>query len=115
MQIGSNSMGFFFMLAGKTPVPIRNRTDVVSSNLRKPDYLPPVEIRQALTAIVGAHLGMTSGEAATEVARLFGFKSTSAQLRQVIEDEIRFLVEETAFEQRNGKLYLAEESMVSGE
>ena len=100
--------GLFFCPTSQSDVPIRNRENVQSSNLRKPDYLPPAEIRQALAALVRVHLGMTSDEAATEVARLFGFRSTSAQIKQIIQDEVGFLLEQNILEQRNGKLYVGE-------
>ena len=100
--------GLFFCPPSQSDVPIRNRENVQSSNLRKPDYLPPAEIRQALAALVRVHLGMTSDQAATEVARLFGFRSTSAQIKQIIQDEVGFLLEQNILEQRNGKLYVGE-------
>ena len=47
--------------------------------LRKPDYLPPVEIAAALVAVIRTNLGVPMDEAITEVARLFGFKATSGR------------------------------------
>lgn len=98
--------GLFFAPTNMLAVSVRNRENVTSANLRKPEYLPPAEIREALTAIVRVHLGMTSDEATTEVARLLGFRSTSSQLKQIILDEIGFLVEAHVFQQRNGKVYV---------
>ena len=70
--------------------------------------LPPAEIRQAVTAIVQVHLGVAREEAVTEAARLFGFKSTSSQLREVIEREIDYLLSQRALDERNGKLCIGE-------
>ncbi|QDU44533.1 ATP-dependent RecD-like DNA helicase [Symmachiella dynata] len=103
--------GLFYSPAKQECVPIRDRTEVISANLRKTEYLPPTEIREALAAVVGVNLGMDSDEAATEVARLLGYKSTSSQLKQVISDEVSALIECELLEQRNGKLYVRTESM----
>ena len=75
--------------------------------MRKPELLPPTEIRFALGKVVEAYIGIEPDEAAIEVARLFGFKATSAQLRDVITREIRCLVDFGSLRQQDGKLYLA--------
>lgn len=64
---------------------VRDRSAVTSLTLRKPDMLPPYEIRIAVMKFVQAHFGATLDETVNGVARLLGFKATSAQLRQVIE------------------------------
>jgi very-short-patch-repair endonuclease len=97
--------GPFFRPTGQQAVPVRNRSMVESSNLRKSDYLPPAEVQAALLVVIRAHMGMSTDEAAAEMSRLFGFKATSAQLRQIAKSEIRLLLEEEVLEQRNGKLY----------
>ena len=63
---------------------------------------------EAQATVVRLHLGMTMDEAATEAARLFGFRSTSARLKQILQNEVRVLLERSVFESRNGKLYLSE-------
>ena len=100
--------GLFFQPAGQMHVPIRNREDVYSRNLRKPDYLPPVEVRVALEAVVAAHLGIPQDELAREVGRLFGFRSTSTLLRQIVDDELKLLVANGTIDNRNQRLYIAE-------
>jgi very-short-patch-repair endonuclease len=97
--------GLFFQKAGQFPVPLRNREEVRSVYLRKPDYLPPAEIRAALLAVVRMNLGVAREELVTQVARLLGFKVTSSQLHQVIDDEIRLLLSDGDLEQRNDKVY----------
>ena len=97
--------GEFFAPAGKCDFPVRDRGDVSSNTLRKPEMLPPAEIRNAIAAIVRVHLGAACDEVVVETARLFGFRSTSPQLRQVIEREMDALVASEVLERRNGKLF----------
>jgi hypothetical protein len=97
--------GEFYTPAGLTDVTVRDRSDTTSTTIRRPKMLPPAEIRKALTAIVQVHLGVARDEAITEAARLFGFKTTSAQLRKVIEPEVQWLLNEGIFQERIGKLY----------
>ncbi len=97
--------------------PVRDRSEVAYSSIRKPEMLPPVEIRKAMIAIVQVHVGIRPAEAMVEAARLFGFKSTSSKLRQVMEREIEALVSSRILERRNGKLYFrgeAKERMSGG-
>ncbi len=63
------------------PVPIRNRENVASPSLRRPDALPPSEIRAAIVALIGSHFGASKREIPMAVAHMFGFKSTSGPLR----------------------------------
>ncbi len=97
--------GDFFSSPGQLEPPVRNRESAQSPNLRKPEYLPPAEIRAAVMAVARVHLGVTHDEAIVETARLFGFKSTSSQLRNVIAREMDQLIQARSLEQRNGKLY----------
>jgi very-short-patch-repair endonuclease/DNA polymerase III delta prime subunit len=98
--------GLFFNPSSPHPILIRNREVVTSSGLRKPENLPPVEIRQAISAVVRTHLGIPIGDVAVEVGRLFGFRSTSPQLKQTVQDEIDYLVVDVkTIEVRNDKLF----------
>jgi hypothetical protein len=107
-QSGARRDGEFYSLDGQQEVAVRDRSVVDSTTLRQPKMLPPVEIRQALTAIVEVHLGATRDEVIIEAARLFGFRMTSVQLREVIEREVDWLVEHQGLDERNGKLYMKE-------
>ncbi|MFO0914388.1 MAG: DUF3320 domain-containing protein [Pirellulales bacterium] len=104
--------GLYFQSARQQTVPIRNRENVQSANLRKPEYLAPTEIQAAVLAVVNANCGVSATDVSTEVARLLGFKYTSAQMRQLVDDEISIAAENGLLEQRNGKLY-ASQSAVS--
>lgn len=69
-------------------VPIRNREGVRSASLRKPDLLPPQELRAAIESVTAAHYGASVGEIVQTVSRLFGFKATSSALRQRIIEQV---------------------------
>ena len=69
-------------------VRIRNRSQVVSTSLRKPEMLPPAEIERAATEIVNTNYGAAPDDLVQAISRAFGFASTSAQLRVAISDVI---------------------------
>ena len=91
-----------FLSIPGAPVPIRNREHVSSPGLRKPDLLPPSEIRQAILALIDAHHGAANREIPVAVARIFGFKSTSSQLRSVIEAQVARLQSQAVIEESDG-------------
>ena len=73
-----------FLSMADTVVAIRDRGAVVSDTLRKPDMLPPQEIDVAILDTLQKNYGAGLVEIAQYVARLFGFKATSPQLRETI-------------------------------
>jgi hypothetical protein len=79
------SQGDFIAKPGAVAV-LRDRSNVASPSLRKPEMLAPDELVAGLVAFVGESLGATVEEIVHGLSRQIGFKSTSAQLRQVIED-----------------------------
>jgi very-short-patch-repair endonuclease len=83
---------------------VRNRANVMSPTLRKPDHLPPTEIRAAILAILDASHGATRSEIPSAVARLLGFQATSAQLKTMIESQIGKLVRAGTLGDVNGML-----------
>ena len=99
--------GDFYSSSEQTEAIVRDRSGVTAATLRDPDMLPPSEIRQAVLIVVRAALGVERDAAATEVARLFGFRSTSTQLRQIIDREIGEMVREQRLVERNGTLYVS--------
>lgn len=84
--------GDFLTTPGRKPK-VRDRSNVQSLSLRRPDYLPPSEIDQALLDIVTENLGATIDELVLFVSRRLGYRSTSAQLRAGIEDRVTALIE----------------------
>jgi hypothetical protein len=72
--------GDFFRLPQTQTVP-RNRSAVTSPALRKPSMIAPDEYDAAIRVLLRYCHGAGADEVAVGVARLFGFKTTSAQLR----------------------------------
>ena len=95
------------LLPGK-PVLIRDREHVQSATLRKVDLLPPQEVRAAVLAVIDAHYGASSREAANAVSRLLGFKATSGQFREVVSAQVESLKTAVLIEERDGLLRLSQ-------
>lgn len=74
------------------PVRVRDRSMAASRTLKKPELLPPREIREAITLLVRESHGMHREEVATAVSRLLGFLATSQQLRDCIESQVDVLI-----------------------
>ncbi|MEI8396688.1 MAG: DUF3320 domain-containing protein [Rhodospirillaceae bacterium] len=97
-----------WMLPG-TVITVRDRSVAESSTLRKPDTLPPQEIREAIRRLITAHYGATLDQLTTGVARLFGFKATSIQLKTVIEAKIEQMRQSGELEDTNGTIGFSRE------
>ena len=87
-------------------VRIRNRSNVASSNLRKPEMIPPAEIRVAILEMVRTHFGVARDEVIPETARLFGFRSTAPSLRDRINSQIEVLLTTGQLEESDTALRL---------
>ncbi|WP_396617304.1 DUF3320 domain-containing protein [Lysobacter soli] len=74
------------------PVRVRDRSTAASRTLRKPELLPPQELREAILLLVRESHGMRREEVATGVSRLLGFLATSQQLRDCIESQVDVLI-----------------------
>lgn len=94
-----------FLSIPDAPVRVRRRDSVSSPTLKKPEMLPPAEIRAAVLALVKGNLGAMPHEIPSVVARIFGFKATSAQLRSVIEFHTAALVREGILCNESGTLH----------
>lgn len=99
----------FFTIPGSEIV-VRDRANVGSGTLRRPDMLPPAEIDKAMLEIVAANYGAGEQDLIQAAAREFGFASTSAQLRAVLAEGIKRLVDSGALVRRNDILVLPNES-----
>ena len=97
--------GDFLFDPNQTSIAPRNRSQLDSSNLRQPEMLPPSEIRAAIESVVRAHLGASADDTVVEAARMFGFRSTSPQLRELIEEQIQSMRNSGELTDRNGTLY----------
>ena len=86
-------------------IPVRDRSGVSSSGLRKPESLPPQEIKKAILILVEENYGVSRDELPVEVARLFGFKATSAQLREVVEQQIQVMLSSGGLQDRGPDIF----------
>jgi len=104
--------GAFYSLKALSQCPPRDRSATASVTLRKPDMLPPVEIRTGLRQIVEDHLGVEPQSAVVEVARMFGFQRTGHELQRIIEEQLRAMLGEGVLRLRNGnRLYVSDETL----
>jgi very-short-patch-repair endonuclease len=97
--------GDFYAPTSGPEVTVRNRGGVESKTLRRPEMLPPAEIRRCVVLLVERHLGVRRDEAIVTTARHLGFQSTSVRLQGVIGDQIDGLVADGVLLQINGGLY----------
>jgi len=89
------------------PVRVRSRDGLASTNLRKPDFLPPSEIRAAILQLIEVAHGVGHRELPTAVARLLGFKSTPPALRTLVEAQIARLESEGRLQVQGNRLIQA--------
>lgn len=73
-------------------VPVRDRSEAASRTLKKPELLPPQEIREAILALVREAHGIRREEVATAASRMLGFLATSQQLRERIDQQLDLLL-----------------------
>ncbi len=97
----------FITLTGQIKILARNRAGTRSPGLRKPEYLPPAEVREATHQIVERNIGVTRDEATVAVARLLGFSSTTTKLRDSISAEIEAMITAKVVEMRDERLFMA--------
>lgn len=77
----------FLWVPGSTPVP-RDRLNVETIALRRADMLPPSEIEAAAIQLLRKNFGASREQVIQAVARGLGIRSTSSQMRSVIESAI---------------------------
>ncbi|WP_053005979.1 DUF3320 domain-containing protein [Kiloniella spongiae] len=92
---------------------VRDRTNVESSSLRKAQYLPPDEVDLAIHESVTRNVAATADDLARDVAKAFGFKSTSAQLKTSILERINTQVSQGTLEDFNGQIAKSDQSNTS--
>ncbi len=104
--------GAFYSVKPLSQCPPRDRSAAASVTLRKPDVLPPVEIRTGLRQIVQDHLGVEPQSAIVEVARMLGFQRTGHELQRVIEEQLRAMLGAGTLRLRNeNRLYISDETI----
>jgi len=99
--------GRFYMIAPIKECIPRDRSDVQSGTLRRPDMLPPIEIQTGLRRVVAEQIGVDPSAAITEVARMFGFLRTGGELGQAILGQLREMLASGELTLKNGnKVYI---------
>jgi very-short-patch-repair endonuclease/DNA polymerase III delta prime subunit len=93
----------FLDLPGR-PIRIRNRAGVTSTTLRRPEYLPPSEIRSAIQSVLRANLGGTKTEIPAAVADALGYGVVGSQLREAVLSHLEALCAQGSVEV-SGDLY----------
>lgn len=83
--------GEFLSVPDKQFLP-RDRSNVVATALRKAEMLPPAEIELAVRQLIQRSLGATRDQVIQAVSRGFGIRSTSSQIRGVIEQIIDLMM-----------------------
>jgi hypothetical protein len=91
----------FLQIEGMESVP-RDRTLVNSPGLRRVKMLPPTEIDAGILTVIDASMGGTTEQVIQSVSRMLGFKSTSSQLRDVIDGRKQLLVKNGRLVEKNG-------------
>lgn len=86
--------------------PVRNRSDVTSTTLRKPAMLPGIEIQEAIRGFVRQHISVTRDEAMMAAARCLGFQTTTAALKRRIEPLIEQMLRDGMLAEGNQQLSL---------
>ncbi|MEM9753687.1 MAG: DUF4011 domain-containing protein [Planctomycetota bacterium] len=102
-----NGLGFYSLPGVSTVDVVRSRADVESSGLRKPEFLPPAEVRFALQQVAAVAIGVSREDVVIEASRLLGFASTRSNLREVIERELEALLGRGVLEDREGAVFVA--------
>lgn len=101
---GSVSRKGDFLFKPGAAVTLRDRSQVLSPGLRKPEMIALEEIAEGAIDVVTSNLGATEDEIVMRVSRMLGFKATSAQLRSVIISAVSNLVEGSMLKKNDGLL-----------
>ena len=72
-------------------VTVRDRS-AASGEVRSPGSLPPTEVRAGIVQVVAACISVSPAECARDVARMLGFKSTGARIRELVLEQAEWLV-----------------------
>ncbi|VTR42375.1 Protein of uncharacterised function (DUF3320) [Serratia fonticola] len=97
-----------FLMCSTSEVTLRNRQNVQSSGLRKPEMIAPEEIAVGIKAVVTRNLGATDDEIISSVSRMLGFRATSSVLRKTISEVIEVLLNEGVLRRENTMIIVSE-------
>lgn len=84
-------------------IPIRNRSEVEYS-LRKPEFLPPCEIRKTIEVCVKECHGATREELEKSVPKQLGVSSASQLVRSIVSKEIDRMIHKVKLAEKGGIL-----------
>lgn len=93
-----------FLSLPETQPAIRDRSEVISIALRRPDMLPPTELAAAVTLIVDRNFGASRSQVIERVARAIGVRAISAQVRERISDVVDSLIRRQAILENDNML-----------
>ncbi len=96
----------FVTHSDQTVVPVRDRSALASATLKKPEMIPPAEIRQAIVHLVTEQVGLRRGELPLLVARALGFRAASAKVKERIEAILASMLDDRVVVMRDEKLFL---------
>lgn len=85
-------------------ITVRDRSNAASRSLKKPELLPPQEVREAVLQLVRSAHGVGREEVVVAVARTLGFQATSLQLRDRILGQVELLVDKALLSETAGEL-----------
>ncbi len=91
----------------QSAVPVRDRSALTSATLKKPEMIPPAEVRQAIVYLVTEQVGLRRDELPPLVARALGFRAASAKLKERIETILNSMLDGGAVVARDEKLFLS--------
>jgi hypothetical protein len=104
--LGRNELDFITH-SQQSIVPVRDRSEVIASNLKKPEMIPPSEVRQAIIYFIKEQIGLRREELPVMVSRVFGFKTTSQKVKELVEKTLTSMHEAGDVVSRDDKLFLA--------
>jgi very-short-patch-repair endonuclease len=90
----------------QTVVPVRNRSEVALANVKKPEMIPPSEVRQAIRYLVTEHVGLRREELPLLVGKALGFRAASAKLKDLIDKVLATMLENAEVASRDQKLFI---------
>jgi very-short-patch-repair endonuclease len=100
----SDESGFISHSENAT-IHVRSRLHVSSLPLRRPEMLPPAEIRAAIRHLANEQVGVHVDEMPMIVGRVLGFKATSAKLKEVISRALGESVDNGSVLLRDSKVF----------
>ena len=104
--------GEFLWPVGAGSVRVRTPNPLRKESQRKPELIPPEEIREAMRQIVGYALSVPVEGLVAETARLFGFGKTGEQIRQILTAQVTQMIDEGILVNKEGVVSLSDTSKV---